>query len=204
MRLAPPDSSAGRPPMAPRPPVCAARHEQASRTMGSLYRQVQSDEARLRQAEQDTPPAQTSPSECAKQREEQVSEGEIVLPAAGSAAADGRQAKLGAIASDLLYWKGGLKVLRQAQLPKWRGSFQWQIEAQIEALQAGNARLRRGLQGGRIGSEHCHDSSSAAHNAPLPFFKGSLCWFVVIPWRISVWDVHREKGLASSLLPMRG
>jgi hypothetical protein len=46
-----------------------------------------------------------------------------------------------AIASDLLYWKGGLKVLRQAQLPKWRGSFQWQIEAKIEALQAEYARL---------------------------------------------------------------
>jgi hypothetical protein len=32
----------------------------------------------------------------------------------------------------------GLKVLRQAQLPKWRGSFQWQIEA----LQAAYTRLR--------------------------------------------------------------
>jgi len=38
------------------------------------------------------------------------------------------------LASDLLSWKGGLKVLRQAQLPKWRGSFKWQIEAKIEAL----------------------------------------------------------------------
>ena len=47
-----------------------------------------------------------------------------------------------ALASDLLYWKGGLKVLRQAQLPKWRGCFQWQIEAKIEALQAEYARLR--------------------------------------------------------------
>ena len=35
-----------------------------------------------------------------------------------------------------LNWKGGLNVLCQAQLPKWRGSFQWQIEARIEALQA--------------------------------------------------------------------
>jgi hypothetical protein len=49
---------------------------------------------------------------------------------------------LRAIASDLLYWKGGLKVLRQAQLPKWRGSFKWQIKAQIEALQAAYARRR--------------------------------------------------------------
>jgi hypothetical protein len=47
-----------------------------------------------------------------------------------------------AIASDLLYWKGGRKVLRQARLPKWRGSFKWQIEAQIEALQAAYATLR--------------------------------------------------------------
>jgi hypothetical protein len=42
----------------------------------------------------------------------------------------------------LLYWKGGLNVLRQAQLPKWRGHFQWQIEAKIEALQTAYARLR--------------------------------------------------------------
>jgi hypothetical protein len=33
-------------------------------------------------------------------------------------------------------------VLRQAQLPKWRGSFKWQIEAMIEALQAEDATLR--------------------------------------------------------------
>ena len=45
-------------------------------------------------------------------------------------------------ASDLLYWKGGLKVLRQAQLPKWRGYFKWQIVAKIEALLAEHARLR--------------------------------------------------------------
>ena len=47
-----------------------------------------------------------------------------------------------AIASDLLSWKGGLKVLRQAKLPKWRSCFQWQIEAKFEALQAAYARLR--------------------------------------------------------------
>ena len=47
-----------------------------------------------------------------------------------------------AITSDLLYWKGGLKVLHQAQLPKWRASFQWQIEAKIEALQTAYATLR--------------------------------------------------------------
>ena len=33
-------------------------------------------------------------------------------------------------------------MLRQARLPKWRGSFQWQIEAQIEALQAEYVTLR--------------------------------------------------------------
>lgn len=38
--------------------------------------------------------------------------------------------------------KGGLKVLRQAQLPKWRGYFKWQIEARIVDLQAEHARLR--------------------------------------------------------------
>jgi hypothetical protein len=41
-----------------------------------------------------------------------------------------------------LNWKGGLNVLRQAQLPNWRGSFKWQIEAKIEALQAEYTRLR--------------------------------------------------------------
>ncbi len=39
-------------------------------------------------------------------------------------------------------WKGGLKVLRQAQLPTWRGYFKWQIEAKIEALQTEYATLR--------------------------------------------------------------
>jgi hypothetical protein len=53
-----------------------------------------------------------------------------------------RQAQLRAIASDLLYWKGGLKVLKQARLPKWRGCFHWQIEAMIEALQTEYATLR--------------------------------------------------------------
>ena len=67
---------------------------------------------------------------------------EAALPAAEIAATDERKAQLRAIASELRYWKGGLKVLRMAQLPKWRGSFQWQIEAQIEALQAAYARLR--------------------------------------------------------------
>ena len=33
-------------------------------------------------------------------------------------------------------------VPRQTQLPKWRGSFKWQIEAKIEALQAEYATLR--------------------------------------------------------------
>ncbi len=55
---------------------------------------------------------------------------------------DERQERLHALASDLLYWKGVLKVLRQAQLPKWRGYFKWQIEAKIEALQAEYATLR--------------------------------------------------------------
>ena len=74
--------------------------------------------------------------------DQRSSSGEAVPPPADGTAAGERQAQLRAIASDLLYWKGKLKVLRQAQLPKWRGSFQWQIEAQIEALQAEHARLR--------------------------------------------------------------
>ena len=55
---------------------------------------------------------------------------------------DERQEQLRTIASELMYWKGGLKVLRQAQLPKGWGYFKWQIEAKIEALQAAYARLR--------------------------------------------------------------
>jgi hypothetical protein len=56
--------------------------------------------------------------------------------------ADEQQERLHAIASDLLYWKGGLKVLRQAQLPKWRGHFKWQIEAKIDVLQHEYAKVR--------------------------------------------------------------
>lgn len=67
---------------------------------------------------------------------------ETALPPAEGTAAAERQAQLRAIASGLLSWKGGLKVLCQAQLPKWRGLFKWQIEAQIESLQAAYARLR--------------------------------------------------------------
>jgi hypothetical protein len=68
-------------------------------------------------------------------------EGEAQPLADGNEAGE-RQAQSTAIASDLLYWKGGLEVLRQARLPKWRGCFQWQIEAKIEALQAAYATLR--------------------------------------------------------------
>ncbi len=107
-----------------------------------LYKQVQSAEERLRQAEQETSLSPTSPPEFAKQREALASnEGAAPLPAAGPAT-DGQQERLRAIASDLLYWKGGLKVLKQARLPKWRGSFQWQIEAKIVDLQAAYASLR--------------------------------------------------------------
>jgi hypothetical protein len=42
----------------------------------------------------------------------------------------------------LLYWRQGLKVLRQARLPKWRGCFKWPIEAKIEALQTAYTTLR--------------------------------------------------------------
>jgi hypothetical protein len=63
-------------------------------------------------------------------------------PATESHEAAERKEQLRAIASDLLYWKGGLKVLKQAHLPKWRGYFQWQIEAKIEALQTDYTTLR--------------------------------------------------------------
>jgi hypothetical protein len=114
-----------------------------------LYRQVQAAEERLRQAEQNAPLPQTSPSECAKQQPEyakqqagQADRGETALSPAKTSEADEQQAQLRTIASDIIYWKGGLKVLRQAQLPKWRGSFKWPIEARIEALQAAYARVR--------------------------------------------------------------
>jgi hypothetical protein len=114
-----------------------------------LYKQVQAAEARLRQAEQETSPSPTSPPACAKQQPEYAKlqaalagRGETALPPAEAAETDERQVQLRAIASDLLYWKGGLKVLRQAQLPKWQGHFKWQIEAKIETLQAEYATLR--------------------------------------------------------------
>jgi hypothetical protein len=107
-----------------------------------LYKQVQAADARLRKVEQESSPSQTSPSEFAKQHAGQADGGEAFAPMAETAETDEHQAQLRAIASDLLYWKGGLKVLRQAQLPKWRGYFQWQIEAKIEVLQTEYAKLR--------------------------------------------------------------
>jgi hypothetical protein len=80
--------------------------------------------------------------ETAKQQAAPASEGEMVSPAIESTTADERQNQIHAIASELMYWKGGLKVLRQAQLPKWRGYFRWQIEAKIETLQQEDATLR--------------------------------------------------------------
>ena len=106
-----------------------------------LYRQVQAAEARLRQAEQETPPFPAESPAYAKQPEVHSSDEETSPPFAECTGTDDRQSQLRAIASDLLYWKGGLKVLRQAQLPKWRGYFKWQIEAKIEALQTEYAKL---------------------------------------------------------------
>jgi hypothetical protein len=104
--------------------------------------QARAAEERLRQAEQDRPPSLSEPVEYAKQQEEPATEEGTVMTLAEGSPADERQAQLRAIASDLIYWKGGLKVLRQAQLPKWRGLFKWQIEAKIEALQAEYAKVR--------------------------------------------------------------
>jgi hypothetical protein len=116
-------------------------HKQAGQ-WARLYKRVQAAEASLRQAEQDTLPSLPESAEYAKQQEEPANEGGTALTSAEDSPADERQGRLYAIASDLLYWKGGLKVLRQAQLPKWRGYFKWQIEAKIEALQAEYAALR--------------------------------------------------------------
>jgi hypothetical protein len=107
-----------------------------------LYKQVKAAEARLRQAEQEIPPSQAASPEYPKQQAAQSSEGGTTpLPVEMKKSGE-RQERLSAVSSELLYWKGELKVLRQAKLPKWRGSFQWQIEAKIEALQAQHARLR--------------------------------------------------------------
>ena len=116
-------------------------HKQAGQ-WARLYKQVQAAEARLRQAEQETPPSQTAPPEFAKQQEAPASKGGTASPTAEIATADERQEQLRAISSNLIYWRDGLKVLKQARLPKWRGSFKWQIEAKIEALQAAYAKLR--------------------------------------------------------------
>jgi hypothetical protein len=107
-----------------------------------LYKQVPAAEARLRQAEQDTPPSHDQPPEYAKQTGVQASEEGAASPMAEVTKTGEQQEQLRAIASDLLYWKGGLKFLRQAQLPTWRGLFKWQIEARIEALQAAYAKVR--------------------------------------------------------------
>jgi hypothetical protein len=55
--------------------------------------------------------------------------------------ADERQERLSTLASEVIYWREGLKVLRMAQLPKWQGYFKWQIEAKLEALQTEHAKL---------------------------------------------------------------
>lgn len=116
-----------------------------------LYKQVKAAEERLHQAEQDTAPSQTSPSETAKQQEaSEFAKQHVALssyegtapPATENHETDERQERLRVVAGDLMYWKGGLKVLKQARLPKWRGYFQWQIEAKIETLQAEYAKLR--------------------------------------------------------------
>ena len=116
-------------------------HKQAGQ-WARLYKHVQAAEARLRQAEQDASPAPPVPPEYAKQAGAQASKGGTASPTAEVIKADERQEQLHAIASDLIYWKDGLKVLKQAQLPTWRGYFKWQIEAKIEALQAAYATLR--------------------------------------------------------------
>ena len=74
--------------------------------------QVKAAEARLRQAEQDTPPSPAQPPEYSKQAEVHSSEEGAASPTAEVTEAGERQEYLRAIASDLLYWRDGLKVLR--------------------------------------------------------------------------------------------
>src|SRR5579862_10033507 len=82
-----------------------------------LHKLVRAAETRLRQAEQHTPPSQTSPPECAngaecartpeyaKQKKAQADVGEAILPPAEGTTAGERQVQLRAISSDLLSWK---------------------------------------------------------------------------------------------------
>lgn len=107
-----------------------------------LYKQVRAAEARLRQAEQETPPSTMKPPEYAKQQGAQDSRGEMVKPSVETTISSERQDLLRTIASEVLYWRAGLKVLRMTRLPKWLGWFKWQIEAKLEALQTAYAILR--------------------------------------------------------------
>ena len=103
-----------------------------------LNKQVRAAEARLRQAEQDTQPSPIEPPEYAKQQATQVDTGEVPRPTAETAA-DEWQAQLRAIASDLLYWKDGLKVLRQARFA-------------YQGLSGDTERVAREWRGGTSGS----------------------------------------------------
>ena len=115
-----------------------------------LYKQVQAAEERLRYAEQAAPSSPSEPSEDIWQANAKANGRGKVPPTAEVTETGERQEQLRAIAGELIYWRDGLKVLRQAQLPTWRGLFKWQIEAKIEALQAAYATLRAevvGLEG---------------------------------------------------------
>ncbi|HLV99527.1 MAG TPA: hypothetical protein VKT82_12710 [Ktedonobacterales bacterium] len=107
---------------------------------------MQAAEACLRQAEQECTPPQSSPSEFAKHQSEfakqQAGEEGDTRLLAETVEADERQARLRAVALVVLSWKGGLKVLRQAQFPKWQGYFRWQIETKIEVVQTAYAALQ--------------------------------------------------------------
>ena len=114
----------------------------ASSTLVFGRRALLAPGGRPRYTEQGASASPAEPPEYARQAEAQASEGGTVLPTAEVTEGDERQKHLRAIAGDLMYWRDGLKVLRQAQLPKWRGSFKWHMEAKIEALQAEYAKLR--------------------------------------------------------------
>ena len=108
----------------------------------ALRRRLAVLEERLHPVEQAILPSLAEPPERAKQAGVHSGEVEAAPPLTESIEADELRERLRIIAGDLMYWKGGLKILKQARLPKRRGSFQWQIEAQIESLQAEYAKLR--------------------------------------------------------------
>jgi hypothetical protein len=79
-----------------------------------LYKQVKAAEDHLRQAEQ-TSPSPAQPPETAKQAEVHSSDEDAASPLEKNPETGELKERLRAVAGDLMYWKGGLKVLKQAR-----------------------------------------------------------------------------------------